>query len=45
MRIKPIAIGIDVVPIDRLLIVVATLGTKYPKATPIPIATKIYNVR
>lgn len=39
------AIGIDVVPTDKSLIVVATLGTKYPKAIQIPIATNIQSVR
>jgi hypothetical protein len=41
---SPIAIGILVVPIERLSQKVATPGMIAPKATPSPIAKKIHSV-
>ena len=45
MRISPMAIGIDVVPTERLVISAGTAGEKYPMAIPAAMARKIQSVR
>ena len=45
IRISPAAIGIEVVPTDRWVMVAGTAGAKRPSATPPAIAEKIHSVR
>jgi hypothetical protein len=45
IRIKPMAIGILVVPCERELIQLEEFGKKLPIPTPIAIARKIHSVR
>lgn len=45
MSIRPIAMGIDVVPTERLVMKAGAAGAKYPIAIPIIIARKIQIVR
>jgi len=45
IRIKPKAIGIDVVPTKSPVIIAGTAGKKYPIAIPTAIARKIHRVR
>jgi hypothetical protein len=42
IRIRPMAIGMDVVPTERRLIKSAVAGTKYPRPTPNTIARIIH---
>ena len=45
IRIRPTAIGIEVVPTERPVIAAGTAGRKYPSAIPTTIARKIQSVR
>ncbi len=45
ITIRPIAIGIEVVPTEKPVMIWVTYGTKYPSPIPIAIARKIQSVR
>jgi len=45
MRIRPRAIGMEVVPTDRLVNLRTTPGATFPRTTPRAIARKIQRVR
>jgi hypothetical protein len=45
MRMSPMAIGIDVVPNERPVIIAGTWGAKYPIPIPAAMARKIQSVR
>ena len=45
IRINPMAIGIDVVPMESPVIAVGTAGKKYPNAIPRAMAKNIHRVR
>ena len=45
IKIKPIAIGMLVVPLLNEFIMLGNVGIKYPSPTPIAIATNIHKVR
>ncbi len=45
MTIRPMAMGIEVVPMDALWMALPICGQTYPAATPIPMARKIHRVK